>query len=300
MKFERILVLSDLSESSHAGLRLADSLAHRFHSRVTVANVHTAGALLSRIEAGNTTNEYRVAAWHRADSEKTLRTLAHHGIDPLRLESVEMADSDSARVGIAELIAKVKPDLVCMATHGRTGIKHVLLGSVAEHTIRTAGVPVILTRGERELGRDRPLRVMLALDLFNEPEPIVTQVASLLTPKDTLLLAHVVESAYLHLGAHAAEHMPDAPLLTRAAEERLSGVKVRTHGPALSVHVAAGKPGVVLIEMEKALEVDLIVAHTHGRSGFDHLMLGSVAEYLARRGISPVLVLPRIDRAVRE
>jgi len=297
MKFERILVLSDLSESSHAGLKLADSLAHRFHARVTVANVHTAGALLGRLEARSMSNDYRVAAWHRADCEKSLQALAQHRIDALRLEPVEMLDNDSVRVGIAELIRKVKPDLVCMATHGRTGIKHVLLGSVAEHTIRTAGVPVILTRGVRELGRDRPLKVMLALDLFNEPDEIVAKIASLLTPGDTLMLAHVVESAFLPLGAYGPSKLPDAAILTEAAKECLSVLKVPKDGPALSTHVAAGKPGAVLIEMSNTLEADLIVAHTHGRSGFDHLMLGSVAEYLARRADAPVLVLPRAERA---
>jgi len=262
MKFERILVLSDLSESSHAGLKLADSLAHRFHARVTVANVHTAGALLGRLEARSMSNDYRVAAWHRADCEKSLQALAQHRIDALRLEPVEMLDNDSVRVGIAELIRKVKPDLVCMATHGRTGIKHVLLGSVAEHTIRTAGVPVILTRGVRELGRDRPLKVMLALDLFNEPDEIVAKIASLLTPGDTLMLAHVVESAFLPLGAYGPSKLPDAAILTEAAKECLSVLKVPKDGPALSTRTRAEY---ACRGREAGGRADRDVEHTRGR-----------------------------------
>ena len=89
----------------------------------------------------------------------------------------------------------------------------------------------------------------------------------------------------------------DVGLLMRAADERLSGFTAREGGPELSTHVAAGNPGPTLVEMEKTLEADLVVAYTHGRTGFDHLMLGSVAEYLARRALGPVLVLPRAARS---
>lgn len=52
-----------------------------------------------------------------------------------------------------------------------------------------------------------------------------------------------------------------------------------------------GYPANVLIELSK--QADLVVIGTHGRSGFQHLVLGSVAERVVRMAKCPVLVVPK-------
>jgi nucleotide-binding universal stress UspA family protein len=47
---------------------------------------------------------------------------------------------------ILRVIDEYKPDLVVMATHGRTGVRHMLLGSVAERIVRLSPVPVLTVR----------------------------------------------------------------------------------------------------------------------------------------------------------
>jgi nucleotide-binding universal stress UspA family protein len=49
--------------------------------------------------------------------------------------------------GIADYAAEWKADLIVMGTHGRTGLAHMLTGSVAERVVRTAHCPVLITRG---------------------------------------------------------------------------------------------------------------------------------------------------------
>jgi nucleotide-binding universal stress UspA family protein len=53
-------------------------------------------------------------------------------------------------VTIVEHAASCKADLIVMGTHGRTGVSHLVLGSVAERVIRTAVCPVFVVRGETE------------------------------------------------------------------------------------------------------------------------------------------------------
>jgi nucleotide-binding universal stress UspA family protein len=48
----------------------------------------------------------------------------------------------------------------------------------------------------------------------------------------------------------------------------------------------------VILQHAKSLPADLIVVGTHGRRGFQHLLLGSVAEAIARRAACPVLIVP--------
>lgn len=294
MAFRRILALTDLSECSCAGLALAEALARRFHAKVTVGHVHTRAESLKGL-GGDPANAQRLAEWARKEDADHLALLARRHIEPLRLEGLETVEAPSARDGVAELIARIRPDLVCMATHGRTGFKHMLLGSIAEHTIRTARLPVIVTKGAPLPSLDEPLRVMVGLDLLDEPEPLTRDVAAPLGPSDRLLLVHVVESSYFSPAAYGSElalPQPDVPRLREAAETRLRRIEPG-RGPKIEIRVAAGRPGDSLLAVERDWRPHVVVAKTHGRRGFDRMMLGSVSELLARRCKAAVLVYPK-------
>jgi nucleotide-binding universal stress UspA family protein len=295
MRPQRILALTDLSPNSVAGLALADSLAHRIHAKVVVGYAHTRSDVLRDFSQGRESAE-RLAQWVREDDEEQLKGLSEKHIDRLRFVAADTVDAPTAREGVAELIRRAKPDLVCMATRGRTGVSHLLLGSVAEHTLRTAGLPVVVTKGGPWPATHEPLRVLVAHDLLTEPGTLAEAAAELLKPSDELVHAHVVESWYFSPSAYGAEFalpQPDVPKLVEAAQERLRRVTLPPHGPKTSVEVTTGRPGEGLLELEQKVTPHLIVARTHGRRGFDRMMLGSVSEFLARKAKAAVLILPK-------
>jgi nucleotide-binding universal stress UspA family protein len=294
MSIDRILALTDLSQNAVAGLRLADGLARRLHARVVVGYAHTRTDVLREFSRGHESAE-RLAQWVKEDDEASLRALAEKHVDRLRLQGVEAADAPNARDGVLDLVRHVKPDLVCMATRGRTGVSHLLLGSVAEHTLRTAGVPVVVTKGAAMPGVKEPLRMLVAHDLMDDPAELAKRAAELLAPGDEVVHAHVVESWYYSPSAYGSEFalpQPDVPRLVDAAAERLTALAPPPDVRA-SVEVKAGRPGEAILEMEKKCRPHLIAARTHGRRGFDRLMLGSVSEYLARKATASVLVFPK-------
>ena len=219
MQFHRILALTDLSENSIAGLRLAECLARRWKTRVVVGYAHTRSDILSGF--GRSTEDLqRLADWVHNEHEEHLANLAHEHINELRLESIETVDAESPREGVHQLLERVKPDLVCMATHGRSGVKHLLLGSIAEHTLRTAGIPVVVTKGAPMPAVGEPLRVLLGLDLLEDPTVLVKTVAEHLGPKDELLLGHMVESWYYSPIAYGSEFALTAARRAEADRER--------------------------------------------------------------------------------
>jgi nucleotide-binding universal stress UspA family protein len=163
----RILALTDLSENSVAGLRLANALARRLRAQVAVGYAHTRTDVLRQYSRGQESAE-QLARWIREDDEASLKAFAERHIDGLRLFRTESVDAANARDGVLDLVRRTTPDLVCMATRGRTGVSHLLLGSVAEHTLRTAGVPVAVTKGAPIPPAGEPLRALVAHDLMDD------------------------------------------------------------------------------------------------------------------------------------
>jgi len=297
MKFQRLLALTDLSENSCAGLALAANLARRLRAQVVVGYVHTQPEALRGFGGKDAADARRLAQWVRGEDEEHLRNLTGRLLDPLHLAAIETVDVKKAREGIGTLIERVKPDLVCMSTHGRTGLKHMLLGSIAEHTIRTAEVPVIVTKGTPFPAPEEPLRVMVGIDLVDDTQEMAWRAAHFLKPGDLLVLAHVVESCYYSPAAYGSDFalpQPDIPGLSSAARGRLAGLDFGEGGPQVSVEILTGRPGEALLQYEAHNRIDLTVARTHGRRGFDRMMLGSVSELLARRCKSAVLIYPKV------
>ena len=233
----------------------------------------------------------------RKDDEAHLHALCDKHLAKLRIAGVETIETDDVRAGVDALIERTKPEVVCMATRGRSGIPHLLLGSVAEHTLRTAGVPVIVTKGAPLPADDERLRVLLGLDFIDDPGVLARRTARYLGPDDELMLGHVVESMYFSPAAYGTEFslpQPDVPALIDAATRTLQEIDLGENGPKTSVHVVAGRPRSALLDMERDLGPHLLVARTHGRRGFDRLMLGSVSEFLARKCRSALLVYPKM------
>jgi nucleotide-binding universal stress UspA family protein len=66
------------------------------------------------------------------------------------LTEVEVIRDESAWAGILHAAGRLGVDAICMATHGRSGIPRVLLGSQAQEVLRHARQPVILVPREAE------------------------------------------------------------------------------------------------------------------------------------------------------
>jgi len=82
--------------------------------------------------------------------------------------------------------------------------------------------------------------------------------------------------------------------LVRAAKEKLEKTVAEQvpEGISAASEVLLGEPHEAIIEFVRERDIDLIVMATHGRTGFSHLLLGSVAEKVIRNSPVPVLAVP--------
>jgi len=142
LKLKSILVPFDFSSPAEKALAYAVQFAEQFNARIHL--LHVVAPVMYPPDAGFVPIEEPKLM---AASKTRLTSLAHEKIQPERLSEIEV------RIGnpyweIAEVARQLPADLIVIATHGYTGLKHVIMGSTAERVVRHAPCPVLVVRLE--------------------------------------------------------------------------------------------------------------------------------------------------------
>ncbi|EMA48575.1 universal stress protein uspa-like protein [Halococcus salifodinae DSM 8989] len=181
-----------------------------------------------------------------------------------------------------------------MPTHGRQGLERLLIGSTTERVVRRADIPVLTIRPDSDVTVTHPYRNVLvptdgsdcareALETGVDVATEETAALHLLSVVDVTSLGVDVriQMQMKFLEENATEIVEDATeFATDASVDPVSGSVVL----GTSIH------GEILAYIDEH-DVDLIVVGTHGRTGFDRYMLGSVTEKLVRTSPIPVLTV---------
>lgn len=146
MKFETILVPTDFSDDAGAALTTAVALAKQLGGRVVLVHapptevpIAYPGFAAGAIVPDNYFSEMRAEA--EAHVQRVAAEASDGGVDVLG-----QIVTGPASIAIVALAEEIGADLIVMGTRGLTGIKHVLLGSVAERVVRTAPCPVLTVK----------------------------------------------------------------------------------------------------------------------------------------------------------
>jgi nucleotide-binding universal stress UspA family protein len=151
----RILVATDFSPASGAALNFAKTLAGRFGASLHLLHVledpYVTGAFAPEIYAPPPAGLRE--SWLRS-AEGTMAALVTEADTTAFNITTDVVFGPIART-IVERAAEIGADLIVMGTHGRGGVAHLLMGSVAERVVRTAGCPVLTTRGFAVAGEQK-------------------------------------------------------------------------------------------------------------------------------------------------
>jgi nucleotide-binding universal stress UspA family protein len=146
-RLKQILVPVDFSECSRKALRYALPFAKEFGAGISLLHVVETAYVMGEFGA---VDYVAMAADLTTEAERQLRELAGAEIGSSAAWKIAVRQGRPA-TEIAEAARELEADLIVIATHGRTGLKHALLGSVAENVVRHAPCPVLTVReNERE------------------------------------------------------------------------------------------------------------------------------------------------------
>jgi len=140
MKYSNILVPTDFSRSSYAAFAAAAFIAGKFKAKVYLLHVlEPIPVLAFKLGLSQAELDERVLKQAATDLKKAARRLRVRGAELLLRKGTPHKE-------IVRVVKEKKIDLIVMGTCGRTGLEHVLLGSVAEKVVRHAPCQVLTVK----------------------------------------------------------------------------------------------------------------------------------------------------------
>jgi nucleotide-binding universal stress UspA family protein len=142
--YKTILVAVDFSEVSAGALRVAVDLSRRLGAQLKVVHVVQPQPVPLPLE-GSAIYMDEVQSWQLEEAEKSLAKFIQDQSKPGEV-SVTKVRAGVAATEISQAAVDIGADLIVLGTHGRSGLKHLLMGSIAESVLRVAPVPVLCVR----------------------------------------------------------------------------------------------------------------------------------------------------------
>lgn len=298
-EIERVLFPTDFSEPAEAALPYAVRLARAF------------GAELHLFHATVLHDYHPLQGEGFPETESLMEILSERSRDLLgklkENESSSLVVKEAERRGTApaplilDYAAEWNMDLIVMATHGRRGLSHMWLGSVAEEVVRRASCPVLTVRtGAHERELTETGRILVPIDFSDATEQTLQCARTFSTLLDAELhLLHVIEQPIQPVFYEAYTELVPATNeeLARTARTELNKLQETMGLEKTTAHVTGGFPATEVLDFAEREEIDLIIMGSQGLTGLAHLLLGSVAERVVRRAPCPVLVVKKEEEA---
>lgn len=290
----RILCTTDFSDFSNRTLSYGIALAREFRAALFICHIVELpfAAMYGEVQLDPIEQQERMSAYAR---EKLSRLVDAEDIEWEALVSIGHPADE-----IARLVAQTKADLAITATHGRSGLKRLIIGSVTERLMRTLSCPLLIVRDQAGSiaashgAGFHPKKILVGCDFSRDSDLACQYGVSLAQEFEAELhLAHVVEPPiYQDIPASGESEgvgRPNsiAPLLDR---KMMNMVPEDARHWCFPVTVLLkGKPAEELSRYAVNYGMDLIVLGVRGQDLVESLFVGSTTDRVARQAPCPVL-----------
>jgi nucleotide-binding universal stress UspA family protein len=287
--YDRILVPSDGSDHALRAMEHAQRLSNAFDAAVYVLNVVDLDAAGGPFNMGGLDEEFIERLKERGHDEihSSVAKLGE-GID-VHTDVITGTPSNA----ILEYADENAIDLLVMGTHGRSGLKRYVLGSVAESVVRRSEPPVITVRATDQ--RQAPTGyddILVPTDGSTHAGLAAEHGIEIAQRFDARIHAvHIVDIRVLSGTPDAAVPASFFEELTAHGEEVTEAVAERARAAGLDVTttVQKGMPSTALVSYVQEQDIDLVTMGSAGRTGLDRYLMGSTTNRIIRHSEAPVL-----------
>ncbi len=293
IQYQTIVCATDLSDAAHPTLRHSIALAQEFQSRLLVCHVVDLPTPSMYGEAYLAPEEHlnRNLDYARQHIDAFMADQAVHW-EP-RICVGQPADE------LNRIAREDRAQLVVAATHGRKGLKRLLLGSVTERLMRTLSCPLLVVRG----GGVRPVapggalrfrRILVGCDFSPDADLALQHALGLAQEFESELhLVHVIEMpTYTELLKPVLEHRRSSTAAIKTfIQDKIDALipeDVR-HWCQTTTALREGPPYAELLAYAREAAVDLMVLGSRGHGMLDTMLIGSTTDRVIRHAECTVL-----------
>jgi nucleotide-binding universal stress UspA family protein len=293
--YDHILVPTDGSEHAERAADHAALLAEAFDATVHLLTVVDIEGSAGPFSAGGVDDDY--VEQRTADQREALAEQRATLPETIRVETTVVTSTPAE--GILDYVRDTDIDLVVMGTHGRSGLRRYLTGSVAERVLRLSPVPVLTVRATDASAVSSGYGdILVPTDGSERAKAAVAHALALADAfGSTVHAVSVVNVGDIATGAEASVPPDLLDELEDAATAATEAIANEADAAGLDSVTAVwtGRPKHDLLEYVGDHDIELVVMGTHGRTGLDRVLLGSTAEALVRRADVPVVTVSEND-----
>jgi nucleotide-binding universal stress UspA family protein len=315
--FQHILVPLDGSSCAEQALPIAAKIARTTKARITLLRIQRLPVeYLSYIGAGGAMvySEDMTSVDEKEAMEYLTRISQYAMLQSLVIDKEVVIGEAFPASTLIDSTQRHHVDLIVMCSHGNTGFKRFVLGSVAHQLVRYNIVPVLVLHQEKNAGplvekepTSRPFNVLVTLDGTEaaekalQPAAQLSAVLSVPMPGKLHLtrVAEPVENESEIVEDDVSQNDDAYDYLTRL-KKQLDATEYMGHKLDTSVSILSSKHvAETLIKFveqkddQATLTIDAIALATHGRHGFARLLQGSITEQIMGHIKQPMLIIPQ-------
>lgn len=296
--FKHILVPLDGSKLAEAAIPIAASLAQTLGAPVTLLHIIEEDAPPEIHRDHHLTQADEAAAYLTNVAERDFSPSVN--VDT-HVHTAVVKDVPGSIVEHAT--REFQPDLIVMCTHGKSGVRDLLYGSIAQQVVAQGLTPLLLIKPRSSTSTGFRLdKILVPLDTgptHDESLPVAQQLARAYQSKIHLLTVIPTFGTVAGETAAASSLLPatTSALLEIQVENAANDLQehlddLKKTDLSATAEVARGDPVAEIVSLSEKLKVDLIVLTTHRKAGAAAFWAGSVAPNVVRRAHVPILLIP--------
>ena len=280
--YDRILVPTDGSEPAAVAGDMAIALAEAFEADVHAVFVQETGGWPFGLSEEETAELRRLG-------EEAVGQIADRAAEAgIEATTAVLEDSDPIHETVLAYADEHDIDAIVIGTRGRSGVGRMLVGSVTEQLLRESTIPVVTAHEETTV--QWPFEgILVPVDGSATAHAALSEAIELAERIDAAVhLLHVVDTG-LVTGDVDGGMVLEA--LEEAGEQALDIASDRVEQSAVTTvesSIVSGPPSHAICAYADEHGIDAIVMGTHGRTGIERVLLGSVSEGVIRRSEVPV------------
>ena len=296
--FKHILVPLDGSKLAEAAVSVAVSLAKALQAPVTLLHIIEKDAPQEIHKDHHITQADEASAY--------LEGLARRAFPPEAKVDWHVhtaAIKDVAASIVEHAVTEFQPDLIVMCTHGKNGVRELLVGSIAQQVVAHGTTPLLLIKPDANSTTTfQPKRILVPLDsgpVHDDSLPLTKELAKVY--QSEIYLLTVIPTFTTVTGEKAV-----ASSLLPATTSAMLDIKVENAEADLQEHldelkqddfrakaqIVRGDPATEIVNLSEKLKADLIALTTHRKAGAAAFWARSVAPNVTRRAHVPILLIP--------